>query len=696
MKTETNIVPIDTIERSPTNPRTRFDVEQLRQLGETIRAQGILQRLLVRPWPGRPGVFECVDGERRLRASRAIGLTELPVDVRELTDAQVVAIQLITGETGEPLSALEEAIGYRTALGLKDGEGRACYTLRTLAEKIGCSHEHIRQRTCLLDLPKAVQEAIRDGALPARTASLIAQIPGAEDRTQAATEIVKPQHRTEPLTYREAEELIRERYTVSLRSAPFDVKDPALLGPEQAPLACVACNFATTREGSKRCTQPACYRAKCNFVWDRAATAAKAKGRQVLSDDEAARVFEAHASEPELRPDSPYVDLNTKPTYRHVSNAVEDGKLPTWRELIAGAEEKGIAVPVVEARHVRSGRRFELVRLEHAIEAAKQIGEDIFRKDNVGLVVRQTDDFAERKKQEQEAAKRRLAENCLGLVALHQELAHLMKDTNPGLTAALFPIAVDHAGADGQALVAKALGLKSGGGDFAWSDALGSWYAKAKWAQRHAVIPVLLIAADMKWKGLKAEGWKALAALAKIHEPAIVAAAAAPAGANGKKKQAEPNGKKKKLGKEETGTTSYTKIDEVRKAVEGGASAAEIAVLTALPMKQVDSVLEVLGFRGAGPWNPPKPEPNGKKKKQQKEKTQRGQITDEIRSEVRRLVEAGKTGAQIAKRCGISLPSVQNIKKALGFVKERAEKRDAAAAAVAAVRGSMKKSTKAA
>lgn len=689
MKTETNIVPIGAIERSPTNPRTRFDEEQLRQLGETIRAQGILQRLLVRPWPGRAGVYECVDGERRLRASRYVGLTELPVDVRELTDAQVVAIQLITGETGEPLSPIEEASGYRTALALVDAAGQPCYTLRSLAEKIGCSHEHIRRRTCLLELPKGVQEAILDGALPARTATLIAQIPGAEDRTQAAAEIVKPQHRTEPLTFLEAEQLIRERYTVSLRSAPFDVKDPALLGPEQAPLACVACDFAVMREGSKRCTQPACYRAKCNFVWDRAATAAKAKGRQVLSDEEAERVFEAHANEPELRPDSPYVDLNSKPTYRHVSNAVEDKKLPTWRELIAGAEEKGIAVPVVEARHVRSGRRFELVRLEHAIEAAKQIGEDIFRKDNVGLVVRQTDDFAERKKQEQEAAKRRLAESCLGLVALHQELAHLMQDTKPGLTAALFPIAVGHAGADGQALVAKALGLKSGGGDFAWSDALDNWYAKAKWAQRHALIPVLLVAADMKWKGIKSEGWKELAALAKIHEPAIVAAAAAPAGAKGKNPAAGANSKKKKPGKEETGTTSWEKLDEVKKAVAGGASAAEIAVLTAMPMRHVDQALEALGFRGAGPWNPPKPQPK-------KKAAVRVQITDGIRSEVRRLVEAGKTGAQIAKLCGISLPSVQNIKKALGFVKARALKRDAAAAAVAAVRGSMKKSTKAA
>lgn len=545
MSTTLNIpetLPVSALERSPTNPREYFDPEKERQLAETLRPPpdgvGFLQKLLVRPWPGRPGVYELVDGERRWRAAKSIGLTEVPVTVRELTNAEVVTIQLVAGDTGEPLSPLEEATGFKRALELKDEDGGACFTLRSLAERLGCSKTHIEQRIDLLRLPPNVREWVQSGSLAPRTANLLARIPDPEARERAIQDVVFPKHREDPLPFKEAEAVIHERYMVSLRGAPFDTADATLDGPDGAPLACSACplkagnspdRFGDVKD-KNTCTSPACYRAKCAAAWERAAAKAKAAGQRVLTEEEAAEVFEKNSPTVQIAFSSPYVAVDSKPTYRHVPNEVEDENLPTWRELIATAEEKNdIKVPIVLARD-RTGKQWELVQVTLAIEAARAIGEDMFRKapvteslsardrfdrEAVRSTVRASDDFAAKKKAEADAAKRRLAECLAGLDALYRVLVSQHVFAN-GIWGDLLDTALHHAGNDGQALLTKWLKLKTGGGDFEHTDALKAWFDKKfpdfDGRHAHAIVPLLLIAPSMRWNGLKCEGFRALAA----------------------------------------------------------------------------------------------------------------------------------------------------------------------------------------
>jgi ParB/RepB/Spo0J family partition protein len=571
---QAGILPIASLERSPTNPRKTFDPEKLKQLGETIKAQGFLQKLLVRPWPGRPNVFEIVDGERRWRAAKSIGVDMVPVDVRALTDAQVIEIQLVAGETGEPLTPIEEGNGYKTALDLKDPKGAKIYTMRTLAEKVGCSLVHIQQRVSLVRLPGNVQEWVSAGSLAPRTATLLARIPDPAAMEKAIQDVVFPKHREDPLPYKEAEAVIHERYMVSLRGAPFDPNDATFDGPvvdektkKPLPQACATCPLKTGNDPERfgdvkdknTCTNPSCYRAKCNAMWDRTAAKAKAAGQRVLTDEETAEVFEKNSPTVQIAFSSPYVDVDSKPTYRHVPNEVEDKNLPTWRELIESAsEKKGIKVPIVLARD-RTGKQWQLVQLTLAIEAARAIGEDMFKKtpvteslnakdrfdrDAVRSTVRATDDFAQKKKAEADAAKRRALEGTTALVSLHSALAERMIGAID-VTDALLSTAMHHAGNDGLALVAKAFGLRGDSGDFGVSDAIEAWFKKLPYAERHAAIPVLLIAQSVRWNGLKCEGFAELAKAVALDVAAIEKQVAAKLGEKEQKKTKDKGPKTK-------------------------------------------------------------------------------------------------------------------------------------------------------
>ena len=104
-------VPIDLIERGRFQPRTHFDAEALKSLSDSIRAQGVVQPIVVRPLS--KGRYELVAGERRWRAAQAAGLSEIPAVVRELADEAALAIALIENIQREELNPLEEARALR-------------------------------------------------------------------------------------------------------------------------------------------------------------------------------------------------------------------------------------------------------------------------------------------------------------------------------------------------------------------------------------------------------------------------------------------------------------------------------------------------------------------------------------------------------------------------------------------------------
>ncbi len=188
-------MPIAAIVPNPFNPRRRFDEEELKALADSIRQKGILQPLVVRP-AEREGFYMLVAGERRLRAAQKAGLHEVPVIVREMSDAEALEIALIENVQRADLSPMEEARGYQKLI---DDYG---YTQQQLAEVVGKSRSHIANTMRLLNLPPLVQQMVDTGQLSAGHARALIT---ARDPLGLAQRILK-----EGLSVRETEALVRE------------------------------------------------------------------------------------------------------------------------------------------------------------------------------------------------------------------------------------------------------------------------------------------------------------------------------------------------------------------------------------------------------------------------------------------------------------------------------------------------------
>ncbi len=145
------------IEPNREQPRKQFDEDALSELADSISKHGVLQPLLVRPLTD--GSYQLVAGERRWRASRMAGLTEVPVVVKDLTDSQVAELALVENLQRENLNPLEEANGYKE-LGEKFG-----YTQEQIAEVVGKSRSAVANSLRLLALPKSVAMLVSEGKL---------------------------------------------------------------------------------------------------------------------------------------------------------------------------------------------------------------------------------------------------------------------------------------------------------------------------------------------------------------------------------------------------------------------------------------------------------------------------------------------------------------------------------------------------
>ena len=163
------IVPIDLLEPSPFQPRGKIDPGALSDLVASIKARGILQPLLARPHPAQSGRYQIIAGERRWRASQEAGLHEIPVLVRDLTDAETMAAALVENLQRQDLNAIEEAEGYKRLF------DEFHMTQEALAESIGKSRSHIANTLRLLNLPLTVRNEVKNGALsPGHARALLA------------------------------------------------------------------------------------------------------------------------------------------------------------------------------------------------------------------------------------------------------------------------------------------------------------------------------------------------------------------------------------------------------------------------------------------------------------------------------------------------------------------------------------------
>ena len=157
-------LPIDQIKPNKGQPRKTFKAEDLAELTDSIKQNGILQPLLVRK---KGAIYEIVAGERRYQAARAAGLTEVPVVIRDISDDDVFKLALIENLQRSDLTPLEEARGYRQLIKEKG------LTQEELAKILSKSRSAITNTIRLLDLPKEVQELVDEGNLSAGHARAI-------------------------------------------------------------------------------------------------------------------------------------------------------------------------------------------------------------------------------------------------------------------------------------------------------------------------------------------------------------------------------------------------------------------------------------------------------------------------------------------------------------------------------------------
>ena len=170
-------LPLERIHPNPRQPRHHIDEAGLQELEASIRSQGVLQPVLVRPVGDS---FELIAGERRYRAAKRAGLKTIPSVVRELDDRFVLEVALVENLQREDLDPIDEALGYQS---LMEDLG---YTQEKIAERVGKERSTITNSLRLLTLPQQVQEFVSRGTLSAGHARALLALPTGEEIEAAA------------------------------------------------------------------------------------------------------------------------------------------------------------------------------------------------------------------------------------------------------------------------------------------------------------------------------------------------------------------------------------------------------------------------------------------------------------------------------------------------------------------------------
>ena len=198
------------IRPNPYQPRKNFDEEALKELTDSIREHGVFQPIIVRK---SLSGYELIAGERRLRASKNAGLTDIPAIVVEMDDKDMMEISLLENIQREDLNILEEAAAYQQLI------EKLGYTQEELAKRVGKSRTHITNILRMRKLPAGIQKLVSEGKISFGHARALL---GSEDedlQTQIAGRIVK-----EGLSVREVEKLLRRKPKLP----PVKKEDPYL------------------------------------------------------------------------------------------------------------------------------------------------------------------------------------------------------------------------------------------------------------------------------------------------------------------------------------------------------------------------------------------------------------------------------------------------------------------------------------
>ncbi|HUH33341.1 MAG TPA: ParB/RepB/Spo0J family partition protein [Daejeonella sp.] len=190
-------VKISQVEVNPFQPRTEFESEALQELSDSIKLQGLIQPITVRK--AGPNAYQLISGERRLRASKLAGLTEIPAYIRTANDQQMLEMALIENIQRENLNAIEVALSFQRMIeecSLKQEE---------LGDRVSKSRSTVTNYLRLLRLPPSIQASIRDNAISMGHARALISVEDVDKQLYIHQEIID-----KGLSVRKVEELVRE------------------------------------------------------------------------------------------------------------------------------------------------------------------------------------------------------------------------------------------------------------------------------------------------------------------------------------------------------------------------------------------------------------------------------------------------------------------------------------------------------
>lgn len=236
-------IAVTDIHRSPYQPRRHFDEAALGELARSVKAQGLVQPVVVRQRPD--GGYELIAGERRLRAAGLAGLDAVPALVRDATDEQALALALVENIQREDLKPLEEAEALRR---LREEFG---LTQQAVAEAVGKSREAVANLLRLLNLAPAVRRLLEEGALEMGHARALLSLPS-EQQGAAARQVA-----ARKLTVRQTEALVRRMLaagSAASKTAPPSPADTLALERELAERIGAPVSISQSAKGAGKVT----------------------------------------------------------------------------------------------------------------------------------------------------------------------------------------------------------------------------------------------------------------------------------------------------------------------------------------------------------------------------------------------------------------------------------------------------------
>jgi ParB/RepB/Spo0J family partition protein len=365
--------------------RARYNEQSLRELADSIRQSGVLQPILVRHAAASAfghARYEIVAGERRWRAAEIAGLAQIDVIVRDLSDRDVLAAQLVENLQREGLDPLSEAEGYQELMQLSDVDADG------VAKMIGRSRSYVYARTKLLDLIPAGREALARGDLDASRALLVARIRD-EKAQEKALELALAMTWDGSRHVHSYRDLLREigrRATVELKTATWALDDDTL--PGGACTACPhrsgACPVPGVEEAEDTCQDALCFRNKARAMAKRKAAEAESSDLPVIKGEAAARMMMAsgritghvdldatclddECKAPE-QPDTDDDEADARAWEEYTARRAA-WKRRTYRQIF-GEDAKPTAMLI----HPKTGRAIEIMPIDTATLLLAQLG----------------------------------------------------------------------------------------------------------------------------------------------------------------------------------------------------------------------------------------------------------------------------------------------------------------------------------